>query len=72
MDNERRAWYTEVMKLFVVIDVGCHECGVGSEPVGAYTDKAEAYLACTAKNEATDGWRDGGQTIAEVFEIETP
>lgn len=60
------------MKVWVVIDVGCHECGVGSEPVGIYSTEAKAEAARVAREAETQGWRDGGQTICDVFEMESP
>lgn len=55
---------------FIVIDVGCHECGVGSVPVGAFRTLEEAEAACQARQDETGGWRDGGQTLAEVFTVD--
>lgn len=59
-------------KLFVAIDVGCHECGVGSEVIGVYLTEQEAQNACADRSADTDNWRDGGQSVPEVFEIKTP
>ena len=59
-------------KLYVVIDVGCHECGVSSEPVGAFVTLAEAEAAVEKRDAETGRWRNGGQTYAEVFEVEVP
>ncbi len=59
-------------EIYVVIDVGCHECGVGSEVVGAYRTLQEAEVAKDACDKRTAGWRDGGQTIAETFTMELP
>jgi hypothetical protein len=58
--------------IWVVIDVGCHECGVGSETIGAFKDEISAKAACDARGAETNGWRDGGQSIPEVFELEIP
>ena len=60
------------MKIYVVIDIGCHECGVGSEAVGAYATEAEALEAVEACDKRTGCWRDGGQTGAYLFEVEAP
>lgn len=60
------------MKIFVVIDVGCHECGVDSEPIGAYVSRDVAESAAAKRDVETGKWRDGGQTYAEVFEMEAP
>ena len=60
------------MSVFVVIDVGCHECGVDSEPVGIYRSQKEAVVAAAERDTETGRWRDGGQTRAQVFEMELP
>lgn len=60
------------MKVWVVIDVGCHECGVGSEPVGMFLTERAANDAAKGRDEETHRWRDGGQTYAVVFEMSTP
>jgi hypothetical protein len=60
------------MKVWTVIDVGCQECGVDSVVVGTYLTLDEARAACDVRSEETGGWRDGGQTIAEVFELDIP
>lgn len=59
------------MKLYVVIDIGCHECGVGSEYVGTCQTAAEAKTLVDQTDVNTKGWRDGGQTMAQWFEIDT-
>ena len=60
------------MNLWVVIDVGCHECGVPSEAVGIFRTEEEAKAAEEARETLTEGWREGGQTIAQIFEVELP
>lgn len=62
------------MKLFVAIDVGCHECGVDSEPIGAAWSEAEALAMCEALEASRENrqWRDGGQSIPQVFAIDVP
>jgi hypothetical protein len=60
------------MKVYVVIDEGCQECGLISEPVGIYRAQAEAEAATQARNEATKGWRDHGQTTAFWYEFDLP
>lgn len=60
------------MNVWVVIDVGCHECGVGSEPVGVYATEEAATQAAAERDKETGCWRDGGQTYCEVFEMELP
>ena len=57
---------------WVVIDVGCLECGVDSEPVGIFRSEAEAKAAADRRDEETGQWRNGGQTYAEVFAMTLP
>lgn len=59
-------------KIYVVVDVGCHECGVQSEEVGAFLSKEEAVEVSRKLFKKHGGWRDGGQTIPQVFEFEVP
>jgi hypothetical protein len=54
------------MKKFLAMDIGCHECGVGSVVVGVFDTEAEAEKSI----EGMEGWRDGGQSLQEIFEIE--
>ena len=58
--------------VWVVIDVGCHECGVDSEPVGIYATEAEANAAQETRDRETNGLREGGLTIARVFKMTMP
>lgn len=57
-------------KIYVAIDVGCHECGVGSEVIGAFKTEEEAEKAAEERSDSHGDWRDGGQSIPEVFEVE--
>lgn len=63
---------TQPLKVFVVIDLGCHECDVGSDPVGIYPTREQAERAAEKRDAKTKRWRDGGQTFAEVFEMDLP
>jgi hypothetical protein len=58
--------------VWVVIDLGCHECGVSSVSVGIFKSETEATAAAKARDEETQGWRDGGQTYCGVFKMELP
>jgi hypothetical protein len=58
--------------VWVVIDVGCHECGVDSEPVGIFQTEAQAETAAENRFAETKGWRNGGQTICQVFAMTLP
>lgn len=55
-----------VMKKYILINIGCHECGVGHEVVGVYRTEEEAEKVASKQKE----WRDGGQSVPEVFEVE--
>jgi len=57
-------------KRWIVIDIGCHECGVDSVLVGTYRSKYGAVRARNRLLKETEGWRDGGQSIPQVFEVE--
>lgn len=61
-----------MITVFVVIDLGCHECGVSNEPVGIYLTREDAEAAAEARDDETGCWRDGGQTFTGVFEMELP
>lgn len=56
-------------QVWAVVDVGCHECGVESVPVGVFTNPELAQAAADARNAETGGWRDDGQTYCQVFEM---
>lgn len=62
----------EAVAVFVVIDLGCHECGVGSEGIGIYATADEARAAAEQRDEDTQGWRAGGQTFCGVFTMALP
>lgn len=63
---------SETTSVWVVIDIGCFECGVGTEPIGIFTTRDQAQAAADARNAETNYWRDGGQTSCEVFEMNEP
>jgi hypothetical protein len=58
----------ETKKLYIVVNIGCIECGVSSNIVGIFDDKE---LADTIADKlcSTMGWRDNGQNDYEVFEM---
>lgn len=58
------------MKRYVVIDIGCYECGVGHEVVSTHITREGAKAAAEGRNRETGYWRDGGSTEATVFEVE--
>jgi hypothetical protein len=57
--------------MWLVMDIGCIECGVSSKIVGVFADKAKADEIAAACCK-THYWRDGGQNAFEVFEIPAP
>jgi hypothetical protein len=52
--------------MWVVVNIGCIECGVSSNIVGVFDDEARAN-AVAEKLYAEMGWREGGQNGYEVF-----
>ncbi len=56
------------MKKWIVVNIGCIECGVSSNIVGVFTDKEEAERIADECAEKFD-WREGGQNAFEVFEM---
>ena len=55
-------------KFYIVVNIGCIECGVSSNIVGYYDDKEKAEKIAERCN-ALLGWREGGQNEFEVFEL---
>ena len=55
-------------KQWVVVNIGCIECGVTSAIVGTYDDKAEADRVAGDLDDKLS-WRQGGQNSFEVFAL---
>ncbi len=55
-------------KRWLVMNIGCIECGVSSDVVGVYTTKEEADKVAAACAKEL-GWREGGQNSFEVFDL---
>jgi len=53
---------------YIVVDIGCLECGVSSDIVGVFDDKEKANKIVTEFNKIF-GWREGGQHEFEVFRM---
>lgn len=53
---------------YVVVNIGCIECGVSSALVGVFEHKHEAQAVATRLDKSHD-WRQGGQNRFEVFEL---
>ena len=58
---------TQNMK-YVVVNIGCIECGVSSNIVGVFDNKDKAELIAN-KCDDKFSWREGGQNSFEVFEL---
>ena len=54
--------------LYVVIAIGCIECGVSSEMVGLFSDRTEAERIAEHLNNVAS-WHEGGQSYYEVFDV---
>lgn len=54
--------------MWILVNIGCIECGVSSNIVGVYDSEKQANeLAQILSNKAD--WREGGQNSFEVFEL---
>jgi hypothetical protein len=53
------------------MNIGCIECGVSSNIVGLFADKARADAVAKACEEK-HSWRHHGQNRYEVFELPEP
>lgn len=53
---------------WLVINIGCIECGVSSNIVGLYDDKNKA-VALAKRLGKENYWRENGQNNYEVFEL---
>lgn len=56
------------MGRWIVVNIGCIECGVSSAIVGVFSDKARAD-ALRDSLYKSHGWREGGQNEFEVFAV---
>lgn len=52
--------------MYVVVNIGCIECGVSSNIVGVF-DLKEAAETVVQYCEENFSWRDGGQNSFEIF-----
>lgn len=53
---------------YILVNIGCIECGVSSEIVGVFSDKTKADEIAETLNDK-HGWREGGQNSYEVFKM---
>lgn len=56
------------MTMWLVMNIGCIECGVSSAIVGVFSDKEKANAIADECGEKYN-WREGGQNSFEVFEL---
>jgi hypothetical protein len=56
------------MKKYIVVDIGCLECGVSSGLVGIFTDKIKAESIAHRLDSSNACWIDGGQHSFQMFE----
>lgn len=54
--------------MYLVMNIGCIECGVSSNVVGIFEDKNKA-VALAEEFDSKFSWRQGGQNSFEVFEL---
>lgn len=54
--------------MWLVMNIGCIECGVSSKIVGVFADKIKAEEVADACANV-HSWREGGQNSFEVFEL---
>ena len=53
---------------YIVVNIGCIECGVSSNVVLLTEDKEKANKVCNQCGEKYE-WREGGQNSFQVFEV---
>lgn len=56
---------------YIVVNIGCIECGVSSNIVKTYPTEEEAEAAAYKLDKELD-WREGGQNRFEVFDLQAP
>ena len=56
-------------ELYIVVNIGCIECGVSSNIVGVYTTEAVADAIAAKLQDSKFSWREGGQNNYEVFRV---
>jgi hypothetical protein len=59
------------MNGWIVVNIGCIECGVSSDIVGIYPSETEAKTVANACQAALS-WREGGQNAFDVFDLSAP
>lgn len=59
--NSVRVW------VWVVVDVGCIECGVETQVLGVFDSQESAESVATLRRKEFPGFRDGGQHVVDVI-----
>ena len=54
--------------MWIVVNIGCIECGVSSKIVGVFSSEARAS-EIAAECEKTHSWRQDGENYFEVFPL---
>ncbi len=57
--------------MYILVNIGCIECGVSSNIVGLFTSKIQAEGLAESLSH-THNWREGGQNSFEIFELPQP
>ena len=57
--------------MYVLVNIGCIECGVSSNIVGVFADEKEAEAVAEILQDKMD-WREGGDNSYEVFPLPDP
>lgn len=57
-------------KLYILMEIGCIECGLKSQVVGVFDDRAAAEREAATCFQRFH-WRNGGENSFEVFDIDT-
>lgn len=52
--------------MWILVNIGCIECGVSTNIVGVFSDK-ETAVALAEKLDKSHAWRESGQNAFEVF-----
>jgi hypothetical protein len=52
--------------MFILVNIGCLGCGVSSNIVGVFTERATAEKVAVTLNKHFH-WREGGQNEFEIF-----
>jgi hypothetical protein len=57
--------------MYILVNIGCIECGVPSNIVGMFSSEKKAQDLAIALGKS-HGWRHGGQNSFEVFPVPQP